>query len=518
MKDKKIVKTENNDVEMILRTKMNELSDSVDCFDRISERVFTETGEDFSEDAYVITDLENITGKPRISRIIKWTAIAAAAAFCIAVIPQSTLGRQMLSDIINNSSNTEFPTLIREIGTEVESGAYNYIDVPLDYYIENDVLVTPLFSCPFEDCDRDDANVRIYTKQIDGIDTTQVYAVLYSGKYTDNDILAAAESKYKFTAEDMTLKFDDKGQFLNSAENVLEYCFYGDDTMGNIYDSEGNNISAGSFINTVITKNKQGETIKQSNEFIIWHKNSANYFYDILFSDQSDENIFGEDMWERSVYFNGNSSLPVISESDFVKTDLVNSQQTEEALSDLTFVYPFEYDGNFPNPSDNRLILTLTTNPLSSYQTYLPVPINAEALLSLKVYFPTNVLSETDNITVYYDGSPKVLYPEVVISTSETEQDEIYEVRMLQKDALMEQERQIFEELQREKEKAEQIQKEALTQQERQISEELQRAKEEAERISKEAVQQQESLAEQELQRMEELQKKLGEVTKPIEN
>ena len=492
MKDKKIVKTENNDVEMILRTKMNELSDSVDCFDRISERVFSESRQEFSEDAYVITDLENVTGKPRISRVIKGIAISVAAVVCIAVIPQSTLGRQMLSDILNNSSNNEFSKLIREIGTELESGAYNYIDIPLDYYIKNDVLVTPLFSCPFEDCGRDDANVRIYTKQIDGIDTTQVYAVLYSGKYTDNDILAAAESKYKFTADDMTLKFDNKVQFMNSAENVLECRFSGDDTMGNIYDSEGKNISAGSFINTVITKNKQGIISKQSNEFIIWHNDSVNYKYDIIFSDAENENTFGENMWEQSLYFNGNSSFPVVSGSDFEKTDLVNSTVTDGVLSDLTFVYPFEYDENCPTLSDDELIMTLTTNPLSSYQTNLPIPINAEALLSYKVYFPADVLTETTNVTVYHNGLQNVIYPEVIISVSEAEQNEIYEARMSQIEALKEQERQIFEELQREKEKAEQIQKEV--------------------------VQQQESLAEQELQRMEELQKKLGEVTRPIEN
>ncbi len=493
MKDKKIVKTENNDVEMILRTKMNELSDSVDCFDRISERVFSESRQEFSEDAYVITDLENVTGKPRISRVIKGIAIAAAAVICIVAIPQSTLGRQMLSDILNNSSNNEFSKLIREIGTELESGAYNYIDVPLDYYIKNDVLVTPLFSCPFEDCGRDDANVRIYTKQIDGIDTTQVYAVLYSGKYTDNDILAAAESKYEFTAEDMTLKFDEKIQFLNSAETVLEKHFYGDDTLGAVYDSDGKHISVGSFINTVITKDEQGGISKQSNEFIIWHNDNVNYKYDIIFDNSENESNFGEDMWERSVYFNGNSSYPVVSESDFVKTDLINSAVTEEANSDLTFVYPFEYDGNWSNLSSDRMIFTLTTNPYSNYQTNLPIPLNAEALLSLKVYFPAGVLSEIDNVTVYYNNSQNVSYPEVLILSSETEQAEIYEARMSLKEAITEQERQMFEELQRAKEEAEQIQKEVVQQQ-------------------------QASLAEQELQRMEELQKKLEEVTRPIEN
>lgn len=489
VRDEKITQAEKNDVELILRTKMKELSDSVDCFDRISERVFAENNQEYAESEYVVTELENITGKSKVSRIIKWTAIAAAAAVCIAVIPRSSLVRQMYSDIMNNSNNG-FPHIIREIDRELESGAYNYIDVPLDYYIENDVLVTPLFSCPFEDCGRDDANVRIYTKQIDGIDTTQVYAVLYSGEYTDNDILAAAESKYKFTAEDMTMKFDNKVQFMNSAENVLECHFSGDDTMGNIYDSEGKNISAGSFINTVITKNKQGIISKQSNEFIIWHNDSVNYKYDIIFSDAENENTFGENMWEQSLYFNGNSSFPVVSGSDFEKTDLVNSTVTDDVLSDLTFVYPFEYDENCPTLSDDELIMTLTTNPLSSYQTNLPMPINAEALLSYKVYFPADFITETTNVTVYHNDLHKVIIPEDVISVTEAEQNEIYEARMSQIEALKEQERQIFEELQKEK----------------------------AEQIQKEVVQQQESLAEQEIQRMEELQKKLGEVTRPIEN
>ena len=195
-------------------------------------------------------------------------------------------------------------------------------------------------------------------------------------------------------------------------------------------------------------------------------------------------------MWEQSLYFNGNSSFPIVSGSDFEKTDLVNSTVTDDVLSDLTFVYPFEYDENCPTLSDDELIMTLTTNPLSSYHTNLPMPINAEALLSYKVYFPADFITETTNVTVYHNDLQKVIIPEDVISVSEAEQNEIYEARMSQIEALKEQERQIFEELQKEK----------------------------AEQIQKEVVQQQESLAEQEIQRMEELQKKLGEVTRPIEN
>ena len=99
MKDKKIVQTDYNDVEVLLRTKMNELSDSVDCFDRISERVFAENLSEFGDCGDVVTELENVTGKPRISRIIKGIAFTAAAAAVIAVVPQTDIGREMLSNI-----------------------------------------------------------------------------------------------------------------------------------------------------------------------------------------------------------------------------------------------------------------------------------------------------------------------------------------------------------------------------------------------------------------------------------
>ncbi len=461
VKDKKIVQTEKSDIEKILKEKMNDLSDSVDCFDRISERVFVENLQGIEDSAYVVTELENVTGKSQAPRFFKWTAIAAAAAVAIVVIPNTDFGRQLLSDVASDTDSSDFQAIVRELDTELLSESYRVTDVPLDYYIKNDVLVTPLFCCPFEDCGRDDVNVRIFTKQIDGIDTTQVYAVLYTGTYTENNFIAAAESKYKFTAEDMTLKFDDKIQYLNSAESVLEKHFYGNDTMGNIYNDE-RNISVGSFVNTVITKSDTGEINKCSNEFIIWHEDNVNYFYDIIFSDAGNENYYGEDMWKCSLYYNGNSSFPVIPESVFVKTDLINSPETGVDDTNFTFVYPFEYDGNYPDVSDDGLIMTITTNPLSSYQINLPIPVNAEALLSYKAYFPVAALSEIDKITVYSNNFQNVINTNDIIDKLQKEQAEIYERRMEEIESLIIQEQEMLEVLEKERQRTEKIYKESV--------------------------------------------------------
>ena len=196
MKDNNISNIDNSDIEDILKSKMNELSDSVDCFDRISEKVFSADEDCFFKDGYVVDGVEVVTSKPRISRIIKVTAAAAAVVAGIAVIPQTDLARQISTDLYSDVSVDNFMDIVSELEAELENCDYSVIDVPLQYYIKNDILVTPMLSCPFEACDVQDADVRIFTKQIDNIDTTQVYAVLYSGEYTTNNFIAAAESKY----------------------------------------------------------------------------------------------------------------------------------------------------------------------------------------------------------------------------------------------------------------------------------------------------------------------------------
>ncbi|HOR21989.1 MAG TPA: hypothetical protein PLY43_04645, partial [Ruminococcus sp.] len=64
----------------LLKKKMNELSDSVDCFDKISARAFPKDQLDFSAGEFTVSDLENVTGRKRRLPALKWAAIGAAAA------------------------------------------------------------------------------------------------------------------------------------------------------------------------------------------------------------------------------------------------------------------------------------------------------------------------------------------------------------------------------------------------------------------------------------------------------
>lgn len=394
MKDKKIVNTDTTDVEKILKSKMNELSDSVDCFDRISARLFAEEHFGISDDEFTVSGLENITGRSNVPKILKWTATAVAAAICIAVIPHNNFVRRMFSRVTDGENN--FPAIMEELETELESGTYIYIDVPLKYYIENDVLVTPLFCCPFEDCNKEDANVRLFTKQIDGIETTQMYAVLYDGIYTEKNIIAAAESKYKFTAKDMTYTFNDDIKFDNFAETAAEIYFTGGQN-GEILDSEGNQVFVASFTNNVLTKDEQNRITNQSSEIIFGHKNDSEYFYDILINESSNENFSRDNVWKNSVYFNGNSSYPKTSESKFTRTNIFSSlDNTAETQDDFLFVYPMTSDNknqiisttsDYNDFAPNEKYLSISDNHRHNILGIVPFPENIQALLSLKMYF-----------------------------------------------------------------------------------------------------------------------------------
>ena len=431
VKDEKIVDTEKTDIEEVLRKKMDELSDSVDCFDRISERVFAENKFDLSDAGDIVSDVENITGKFHAPRIIKWVAAATAAAAAVAVIPQTSIGRHIFFNLRNSTQNDVFTEIIEELDRELEKNGdnYSYSDVPLDYYIENDILVTPLFCCPFEECDREDANVRIFTKQIDGIKTTQVYAVLYTGTYTENNFIAAAESKHKFTPKEMAAEYDREYSFLNSAETAVEVYFSTDET-GMIKDSNGSDVSAASFINSTIVKSEQGIK-KISSEIIIGHSGDSEYFWDMLTYNGETENISRDEMWKNSVYFNGNISFPKESGSRFIRTDIFSSlAETEAKAEDFSFVYPYVTGEQLPDFSED--MFTVSEDEVSSFFSSIPVPVDNEALLTLKVYIPT-VLFEDNNdigIKVYYDrNGTKTIYFDHDVLVSEEKQAEIMRER-----------------------------------------------------------------------------------------
>ncbi len=403
------LKNENNSVEKLLRDKMDELAGSVDCFDRISAKVFPEKDTDFSENGFTVSDLENVTAKVKRTNIIRWTAFAAAAVVCIAVIPQTSLINNIFSNIGSVKKNYE--SLIAEIDTETKNGGYLTADYPLSYYIQNDVLVTPLFACPFEDCGKEDANVRIYTRLINGLYTNQVYAVEYVGTFSEDNIIAVAKSEYTFSAEDVEFaeqfSIDDFTEY-PCADTVSQN--FSTNPDGLFTDNENNAVSLASFVNFSLIK-YDGGVIPVSSTVLYGHEtmNDEQYFYDIIsLSENNEIQITERDKaWETSVYFNGNNAMPDGNHSIFSEKDLFSS--SPEVLSECSFVSPFT-DGYTKESMDE--IISLYNDKSGSRLSAIIVPPDNIQLFTTYLYF-----SQENGETSVFVKSTKGFYKNYMYDT-----------------------------------------------------------------------------------------------------
>lgn len=391
------VKNENNhNAEKLLKDKMNELSDHVNCFDKISARAFPEKDEDFSESGFAVNDLENITVKAKKLNFIKWTTIAVASLICIAVIPQTNLVHNIMSNIGTKSTRQNYENIIAEINTEIQNDNYIVDDYPLDYYIKNDVLVTPLFACPFENCGKEDANVRIYTKYINGLMTNQVYAVEYVGTYSEENIVAVAKSEYTFSDEDIAdaEQYDLYGFFEVSSADLAIRQNFRTNSNGLFIDDNQEAVSLASFQNFTIMK-YDGGVIPITSEILYGHKTMSDdsYFYDIKSTENNNEIQLPEreEMWKTSVYFNGNTAFPQKSNSIFIKTDLFKS---DSAVFDTecAFVSPFDSDYQL---EQDEIISVYADDSGKRLSTIIP-PADKFALLSTKLYFSTSAFNNDE--------------------------------------------------------------------------------------------------------------------------
>lgn len=389
----------NQEIEKLLKNKMNELSDSVDCFDKISAKAFPAEKSDFSESGFTVSGLENVTGKSRKIHVLKWAAIAAAAVVCIAVIPKTGFVNRVYKNMTAGSVKRIYQELITEIGSETKANEYLIVDYPLDYYIKNDVLITPLFRCPFEEIDKENVNVRLFIRQINGINTNQVYAAAYCDTYSEENILAAAESKFKFSQEETEAAiqnmsnnatiFSDGSDLI---EHVVDTCFSTNDSY-EIINPDNEVVSLASFQYSSIIKTSNGiENLKTS---IIYSKATESpdslYNYDIISQNGNGDiiDISRDDMWHRSMYFNGNSAMPTENISDFTRTDLfMNSYDTINSVQFL-FIEPYVYQ-DFE--WYNNIEITMNYDYKKLY-SIIP-PTDSYSVLTLKMYYPSSYQNE----------------------------------------------------------------------------------------------------------------------------
>ncbi len=396
----------NQEIEKLLKNKMNELSDSVDCFDKISAKAFPDEKSDFSESGFTVSGLENVTGRSRKIHVLKWAAISAAAIVCIAVIPKTGFINRVYKNMTGNSVKCIYQNLITEINSETQKNEYLIVDYPLDYYIKNDVLITPLFRCPFEEIDKENVNIRLFIRQINGINTNQIYAAAYVDSYSEENILAAAESNFKFSGEeieaviqdisDIEANFSDDNELIDYA---VETCFSTNDSY-EIINSDNETVSLASFEYTSIFKTTNGiEALKTS---VIYSKDTESpdslYDYDIISQNGNGDiiDISRDDMWHRSMYFNGNSAMPTENISDFTRKDIF--ADSDRMINEFDFLSIKPY-ANSDFTWDENIELTLTSG-YKKFYSIIP-PTDSYSALTLKMYYPS---SYTNGIIEVKDG------------------------------------------------------------------------------------------------------------------
>ncbi len=398
----------NQDFEKLLKEKMNELSTSVDCFNKISARAFPEKDSDFSDCGLTVSDLENVTGKRRILPVLKWVSAAAAIVLFIGIIPKTAIINSLRDSGSSPSEVTDFTGLLKEIQEETESGSYYIDDMSLNDYISRDVLVTPLYSCPFKQS-TSDMNVRIFTKIVGGLRTNQIYAVQYHDTYSEENIVAVAETGVSFSSDEVsttamfsTMFFYEQGN-LDAAAASFE-C----DSDGMLTDKDGNPLSVAGFSNISLYKDGNSTSTIQTDVMYYRYNYGGNYYYDIMNTDiDGREMPIERDSWENVIYSDGPVYISLESQEVMNKTEIFSESYKKE--NDVWYITPSPiYPWIQATPTEEYIV-----EVHNSYETtgeilnQISVPYDASFQRRLRLYIGKKApvafsLEEAKNDKEYY--------------------------------------------------------------------------------------------------------------------
>lgn len=402
MKNNKI--NGNQEFEELLKNKMDELSSSVDCFDKISARTFPEKNADFFDSELTVSGLENVTGKRRSLPVLKWVSAAAALVLFIGIIPQTAFVNNIMANLNEKTDKKLYAEIIEEINEETSTFDYTYYDVSLDYYISNDVLVNPLYSCPFEDNEKEDVKVRIFVKQCGEDLTNQVYAVEYSGEYEEENFIAAADSKAKFNQKELNDIRNSVMPFYGRVSDCADTVEgnFGINEYSSITDKEGYSISAASYSSLCYFKTDNNEIYPLTTSVLYYHRgiieDNVNYYYDIVSkylvrkSDGSYViNTFDipdtKALWGNSVYCDGTSAAPEDNQSAFKRIQLFGNEKTTNANNFSFYYINPGLTTNFSSNTEEPLELCLFSDHNSTLISTIDAPIGVTSRLNHVIYF-----------------------------------------------------------------------------------------------------------------------------------
>jgi len=232
-----------------LKNGLDNLSDSVNCFDKISNAVYSKNSmaengaeHNFSEmhnekyaNWHTVNGADTVVKKSCTKKHIWRSTLAVAAACCLIL----TFGAPLFFSTIPNigfwkkgseniaaQQQKEFNAVYQELKSELEnvnkSWNYVYEDYSENEYNASSLFINPL--CMYNFSGNNNSYIRVYTKVyyssdeeiVEPISTNQVYLVKYNVPTTTqlpsaDSILAIVDTKAKFTINDA-----------QTAENLLE--------------------------------------------------------------------------------------------------------------------------------------------------------------------------------------------------------------------------------------------------------------------------------------------------------
>lgn len=457
------------ELEKLLKDKMNELSSTVDCFDRISAKAFPERASDFSDSEFTVSDLENVTGRRRAAPVLKWTAAAAALALCIGVIPNTRLGQEFLANM-GSSEENPYRSIISEIKAETEEHTYKVYDMTLSEYSAADVMVTPLYSCPFEAGTADDINVRVFVRSINGIPTNQIYAVEYAGDYSEANFLAAAKSKAEFTDTDIEA-LGDSLKFGSGSEVLTAVNVFFKDNGGEFVNKQGNIVTVASFDYSHIFKD-ENETRLLSTQVLYSNEIEAPevYYYDMITTRYDSETLdFSAvqlpdrtELWECSVNFDGSDAMPEKDSSTFIRADYFNyDPRAEERGFSFSWYEPYTVAAE-TYADDSLHVLNCEESGVTHSCL---APADSAAKLNMRMYLTYG------NYFTYSSQSDPTL--DIIIEDTDSRiaihKDDLKTKYVILSEAEAEREREMAEYAQREREMAEESERYQKTSEEAEI-------------------------------------------------
>ena len=368
------------EAEKKLKDAMDELSSSVNCFDRIAARAFSEEDEDFCESGSVVRGTETMSGTRRALPVLRITAIAAAAALCIGVLPKSPLVRDFLSGF--GEDKKVYRELTAEISRETSGEGFRVYDMPLEEYISNDVMITPLFPCPFSKGSGQDTNVRIFIKMCGDMPTNEVFAVEYAGTYTESNFIAVADSGVRMSGEDIRAGEDMMKGDINPDSDFLNK------SLSSIFSTDSGNTAAASFTYPCVYK--KGKTIYPVLTDVVCYAAgdelpAEHYGYDMSARIYDSGEAFTlperDKAWAEAVCYDESRAVPEKNGSDFERAVFTESE------SQLPYVEMFwgleepVYAG-----ISNYFEMGIITGSSEDVKYSVPMPYAEAALRTFRVY------------------------------------------------------------------------------------------------------------------------------------